>query len=87
MTLGPTLAACARIPLSLSAVRPATALAPTEPWYRALLDPGLVWAIIAILGLLCWTTTSIVNAHHRHRERLAMIERGIHPDRDEPPRS
>ncbi len=57
--------------------------APAEPWFQRLLDPNLIWAVIAILGLICWTTFAIVNAYHRHRERLAMIERGIHPDRDD----
>jgi len=56
-------------------------------WYHYILRPEILWAVIAIVGILAWAVVSVVRLQHRHRERLAMIERGMHPDPDERPRS
>jgi hypothetical protein len=36
---------------------------------------------VGIVAVLVWGAVSIVKQAADHRERLAMIERGIHPDR------
>ena len=51
-------------------------------WYDRLLRPEILWAIIAVFGIICWTITTVVRSQHRHQERLAMIERGMAPDAD-----
>ncbi len=42
----------------------------TWPWY----------AWIPIVAILCGTILSIIRMHIRHKERIAMIRQGIHPD-------
>jgi len=44
-------------------------------WNR-LLDPASLAVLIPVLGVVYWIASSVM----RHRERMAMIERGIHPD-------
>jgi hypothetical protein len=44
-------------------------------WDR-LLDPAVLALMIPILALAYW----ILHAIMKHRERMAMIEQGIHPD-------
>jgi hypothetical protein len=41
-----------------------------------LLDPAVLALLIPILALVYW----IVHAILKHRERMALIEQGIHPD-------
>jgi hypothetical protein len=53
-------------------------------WFRALTNPGtlvliLVFAI-PILAILCGGAVAIVKVLIRHRERMSMIEQGLHPD-------
>jgi hypothetical protein len=45
-----------------------------------LLRPELIWAVIPITALIIWGIITIVGQVHKHRERQAMIEQGIHPD-------
>jgi hypothetical protein len=40
--------------------------------------PWFAW--IAIAAILSGTITNIINALIKHRERLAMIQMGMHPD-------
>jgi hypothetical protein len=40
------------------------------PWYG--------W--IAIVAIICGTVTKAMAMSHRHRERMAMIQVGMHPD-------
>jgi hypothetical protein len=40
--------------------------------------PWFAW--IAIVAILSSTVTNIINAMIKHRERLAMIQMGMHPD-------
>jgi len=44
-------------------------------WNR-LLDPGVLALLIPVLCVVYWIVASIT----KHRERMAMIEKGIHPD-------
>ena len=41
---------------------------------------GISIPIIAVSG---WVTWLIMRALHKHRERMEMIEQGMHPDRPE----
>jgi hypothetical protein len=45
-------------------------------WNRLLSDPGVLAMLIPILGILYF----IVAAAFKHRERMAMIGRGMNPD-------
>lgn len=45
-----------------------------------LLKPEIVWAPIAVLAILIGGITSIIKQCHRHSERMAMIDQGMHPD-------
>ncbi len=43
---------------------------------------GLPWfAWIAIVAIVCGAVSTLVQNLIRHRERMAMIQMGIHPDR------
>jgi hypothetical protein len=52
-------------------------------WLRDL-DPAVVGALIPIVAILGGFAFAITKAIIRHRERLAMIERGMHPDAPPP---
>lgn len=44
-------------------------------WNR-LLEPGVLALIIPILAIVGWIVVTLI----KHRERMAMIANGIHPD-------
>jgi len=44
--------------------------------WDSLLNPGTLAMLVPILALVYW----IAHAVMKHRERMAMIEQGIHPD-------
>ena len=44
------------------------------------LDPSVVASFIPVVAILGGFAYAITKAVIRHRERLAMIERGMHPD-------
>jgi len=44
------------------------------------LNPGIVTMLIPIVAIIMGGIYAITKAVIRHRERLAMIERGMHPD-------
>jgi hypothetical protein len=48
-------------------------------WLRDV-SPATVGALIPIVAIVVGGALAITKAIIRHRERLAMIERGIHPD-------
>jgi hypothetical protein len=48
-------------------------------WDR-LLSPDIVWVLIPISFAIAWTITETLKLVHRHQERKAMIEQGMHPD-------
>ena len=49
-----------------------------------LLNPALIWIFIPIAWLLFSTIVEIIKIAQRHRERMALINQGIHPDLDGP---
>lgn len=55
----------------------------TSEWYEHIFKPEILWAVIALVGIIAWTLTAVVRQHYRHQERLAMIERGMRPDPDD----
>jgi hypothetical protein len=40
--------------------------------------PWFAW--IPIVAIICGTISGVVASAHRHKERMAMIQMGIHPD-------
>jgi hypothetical protein len=52
--------------------------------WQKLLDPdvlGVLFGIVCVIaGVVSLTTLGIVKMVHKHSERIALIERGIHPD-------
>ena len=50
-----------------------------------ILEPRVLSFIVPIVAILVWGGISITKAMIRHRERIAMIERGVNPDN--PPES
>lgn len=50
-----------------------------------LLDPGIIGVFIPIVAIVAGGAVVLTRQWFRHRERIAMIEMGIHPDREEPP--
>jgi hypothetical protein len=50
-------------------------------WWVYLVQSPFLFYMIPIVGILAWAVVSLVRMQHRHQERLAMIERGMHPDR------
>jgi hypothetical protein len=49
-------------------------------FYRLLDKPDILGVMIPILAIVGVITYAIVRKVFLHRERMAMIERGIHPD-------
>ncbi len=48
-------------------------------WNR-ILSPELIWIIIPVAAILVGGTLAVLQQIHRHQERKAMIDQGIHPD-------
>jgi hypothetical protein len=48
-------------------------------WNR-ILRPDLIWVVIPVVAILVGGILAILQQIHRHQERKAMIEQGIHPD-------
>jgi hypothetical protein len=46
---------------------------------NALLNPGTLAMLLPVLGLVGWIVVALAN----HRERMAMIEKGMNPDAGE----
>jgi len=49
-------------------------------WSRLLDKPDILGEMIPILGIVAVLIIFLVKKIFSHRERMAMIERGIHPD-------
>jgi hypothetical protein len=45
---------------------------------------GNFWFWIFGLPLIVWGAAEMIGAWMKHKERMAMIERGIHPDAPQP---
>ena len=48
--------------------------------WRRILDPSILVFLIPIVAIIAGATIKIVKMVHRHNERIAMIQQGIHPD-------
>jgi hypothetical protein len=48
-------------------------------WNR-FLSPELIWVVIPVVAILVGGTIAILQQIHRHQERKAMIDQGLHPD-------
>ncbi len=59
---------------------PIVVLLASSEW-SALLSPYVVGSLIPIAAILMVVILGITKLLFRHRERMAMIERGMHPDR------
>ncbi|MGA2062390.1 MAG: hypothetical protein ABSG67_18055 [Thermoguttaceae bacterium] len=51
-----------------------------NPIWSRLLSEDILPLLIPIVGIVSITIAVIVKKAFAHRERMAMIERGIHPD-------
>ena len=49
-------------------------------WELFFLNPAVVWVLIPIAAILTTGIQQLVKMYFRHRERIALIEQGIHPD-------
>lgn len=45
-----------------------------------LFNPAVVWVLIPIVGIIVGTVATIIHRSQQHRERMAMIAAGMHPD-------
>ena len=45
-----------------------------------LLEPDVIWVVIPIFAIFVGGAIAIVSSIISHRERIAMIEQGMHPD-------
>ena len=52
----------------------------TNRWQSNLLDEDTLALMIPIVAVLAVAIVGLVAVIFRHRERMAMIERGMHPD-------
>ena len=48
-------------------------------WNALFTVPGIIF-MIPIVGIICGSVTGIVKMCFHHRERIALIEQGLHPD-------
>ena len=46
----------------------------------ALFDPAVVWVFIPIVAIVVGAMAKIIQRSQEHRERMAMIAAGLHPD-------
>jgi len=51
-----------------------------EDFLMGLLSPRLIWVFIPITWLILATIDGVIKSFHKHRERMALIRQGIHPD-------
>jgi hypothetical protein len=48
-------------------------------WFL-LFNPAVVWVLIPIVAILVGATAKIIQRSQEHRERMALIAAGLHPD-------
>ena len=48
--------------------------------WQILFSPAIVWVFIPITAILVGTLGTIIHKSQQHRERMAMIAAGMHPD-------
>lgn len=49
-------------------------------WTEILDNPVALGCLVGIIAIITGGITSIVRMYIKHQERMAMIERGMHPD-------
>ena len=49
-------------------------------WLAPLLTPELIWVFVPITAIIGGITLALVKSTHSHRERMALIESGLHPN-------
>ena len=54
-----------------------------ESFFMRLLNPALIWVLIPITWLVLTSVVEVLKLAQRHRERMALIQQGIHPDLEE----
>ena len=61
--------------------------APGWDWYQMIFRPEIIVFMIPIVAILVGGAISILKMWIKHRERMGLIEHGIHPDYppEEPP--
>ena len=47
---------------------------------QRILEPEIIVFVVAIVAILVWGAIVVLKMVIAHRERMAMIERGLHPD-------
>jgi hypothetical protein len=48
--------------------------------WQSLFSPAVIWIFIPITAIIVGTLSSIIHKSQQHRERMAMIAAGMHPD-------
>lgn len=48
-----------------------------------LTNPAFLALMIPIVAIVVWGLVSIIGMLIKHQERMAMIQRGMHPDKDD----
>jgi hypothetical protein len=49
-------------------------------WTRILDKPQMIGVMVPMVSILAFAIIILIKMLIRHRERMAMIERGLHPD-------
>ena len=52
-------------------------------WSTFFLNPATVWVVIPITAIVICGVRQIASMHYRHLERMAMIQQGLDPDKDD----
>ena len=48
--------------------------------WQFLFNPAVIWVFIPITAIIVGTLGTIIHKSQQHRERMAMIAAGMHPD-------
>ena len=76
----PTFGQASRIMIEISLATTSLRFAMLQDFLFRLLNPALIWILIPITWLLLTTVVEILKLVQKHRERMALINQGIHPD-------
>lgn len=49
-------------------------------WWQSLVRPDVVWVLVPVVAIIIGGVIAVVQMVIAHRERMAMIEQGMHPD-------
>jgi hypothetical protein len=65
--------------MGASMIQSITLLAESD-WSRIFANPDTLVLVVPVVGIVVFGILAISKMLIRHRERMAMIERGMHPD-------